>query len=105
MCIRDRLAPRGTLVSYAIASRLNDEGTGSLLMPFLALMSQLAWWNLLPNGYSAKFYNIWSGHSLRPRAFRKRLREDLTTVLSLLSGGVLTPLSRDSTVVRSSRRR
>jgi NADPH:quinone reductase-like Zn-dependent oxidoreductase len=85
------LAPRGTLVSYAIASRLDDAGTGSLLRPFLALMALLAWWNWLPNGYSASFYNIWSGHGLRPRTFRKRLREDLTTVLTLLEDGVLTP--------------
>jgi NADPH2:quinone reductase len=54
-------------------------------------MALLAWWNYLPNGYSASFYNIWSGHGLRPRAFRKRLREDLTAVLTLLQDGVLTP--------------
>jgi len=85
------LAPRGTLVSYAIASKLNDPGTGSLLVPFLSLMSRLAWWDLLPNGHSASFYNIWSGRSLRPQAFRRKLREDLGSVLGLLAGGVLTP--------------
>jgi NADPH2:quinone reductase len=46
------------------------------------------WWNLLPNGRSARFYNFWAG--LRRRdAFRARLREDLTTVLRLLADGVL----------------
>jgi len=61
------LAPRGTLVSYAIASRLDDPGTGSLLLPFVALMTLPAWSNWRPDGYSASFYNIWSGHGLRPR--------------------------------------
>jgi NADPH:quinone reductase-like Zn-dependent oxidoreductase len=60
-------------------------------VPFLALLSLLAWWNWRPDGQSASFYNIWSGHGLRPRAFRNRLREDLTTVLSLLKNGILTP--------------
>ena len=85
------LAPRGTLVSYAIAAKLNDGDTGSLLRPFLSLLARLVWWNYLPNGRSASFYNIWSGHSLRPRTFRNRLREDLTTVLTLLKDGALTP--------------
>jgi NADPH2:quinone reductase len=62
-----------------------------MLRPFLALMAQLAWWNYLPNGRSASFYNVWSGHSLRPHAFRARLSEDLTAVLTLLQQGVLTP--------------
>ena len=85
------LAPGGTLVCYAIATKLNDTGGGSLLWPFLTLMTQLAWWNWLPNGFSASFYNIWSGHGLRPRAFQKRLRQDLTTGLELLADGVLKP--------------
>ncbi|MFC1419930.1 medium chain dehydrogenase/reductase family protein [Streptacidiphilus cavernicola] len=85
------LAPGGTLVSYAIASKLNDRDGGRLLRLFLGLMTQLAWWNYLPNGHSASFYNIWSGRGLRPRAFRARLREDFTAVLGLLRDGALAP--------------
>jgi NADPH2:quinone reductase len=85
------LASGGALVSYAIATKLGDQDTGSMLRPFLALTAQLAWWNYLPNGRSASFYNVWSGHSLRPHAFRARLSEDLTAVLTLLQQGVLTP--------------
>jgi len=85
------LGKGGTLVCYAIASKLDDEDTGSLLLPFVSLMSRLAWWNYLPNSHSASFYNIWAGHKLRPKMFRARLSEDLNAVLKLLQEGVLTP--------------
>lgn len=83
------LAPRGTLVSYAIASGL--DGTGSLVAAFTATVAQLAWWNALPNGHRATFYNVWSGHLAQPRAFRARLRADLARVFGLLADGALTP--------------
>jgi NADPH:quinone reductase-like Zn-dependent oxidoreductase len=83
------LALGGTLVSYAIAAKLED--TDSLLPLFLAHIARLAWWNLLPNGHAALFYHIWAGHSLRRKAFQQRLTEDLTAVLGLLADGVVTP--------------
>ncbi len=79
------LAKNGTLVSYSL---LKD--TGPMIPAFLALLAQLAWWNLLPNGHAASFYNVWTGHLLRPSRFRTRLRVDLTAVLGLLADGTLT---------------
>ncbi|QYN37026.1 medium chain dehydrogenase/reductase family protein [Pseudonocardia sp. DSM 110487] len=77
----------GALVSYGTAATKDDEGNSRL--PVLKLFARLMWWNLLPNGRSARFYNFWAG--LRRRdAFRARLREDLTTVLRMLADGVLT---------------
>jgi hypothetical protein len=37
-------------IGNAIASRLDDPGTGSLLVPFVALLSLLTWWNWRPDG-------------------------------------------------------
>ena len=83
------LAPGGALIGYAI---LNDVADGGSLLPaFVRALSQLLWWNLLPNGHTAGFYNVWSGHALRPAAFRRRFNQDLTQVLELLADGVLTP--------------
>lgn len=61
----DLLAPGGTLVSYALAAHLDDPGEPSLLRMFLAHSARLAAWDLMPNGRSASFYNIWSGRTLR----------------------------------------
>lgn len=80
------LAPGGSLVSYAM---LKD--SGPMVPAFLALLAQLAWLHLAPNGRRASFYNVWGGRVLRPRRFRARLREDLATVLNLLAGGHLRP--------------
>ncbi|RZK28875.1 MAG: NADPH:quinone reductase, partial [Hymenobacter sp.] len=81
------LAKGGVLVCYAIASALKD--TGNILIPFLKVMAQLAWWNILPNGRKAYFYNIWSGKG--SKAFQGQLREDYAQVTTLLSTGVLKP--------------
>jgi NADPH2:quinone reductase len=78
----------GTLVSYGTAATKDQEGNSRL--PVLKLFARLALWNVMPNGRSATFYNFWAGRR-RIDAFRKRLREDLTTVLALLADGVLTP--------------
>ena len=79
------LAPRGTLVSYSL---LKD--TGPMVPAFCAMLAQLAWWNLLPNGHAASFFNVWTGRLSRPAQFRARLRADLSTVLGLLGDGTLT---------------
>lgn len=83
------LAPGGTLVAYAI---INDLADGkSLIGLFARALARLTWWNVLPNGHSASFYHVWSGHTVRPAAFRRRFNQDLTQVLRLLEDGVLTP--------------
>jgi NADPH:quinone reductase-like Zn-dependent oxidoreductase len=80
------LAKDGTLVSYAL---LKD--SGPMIPAFLGLLAHLAWLNLLPNGRRAGFFDVWGGHFLRPRRFRSRLREDLSTVFSLLADGIVRP--------------
>lgn len=80
------LARGGTLVSYAM---LKD--SGPMVPAFLALLAQLAWLHLTPDGRRAGFFDVWSGHLLRPRRFRTQLREDLTAVLALLADGTLRP--------------
>lgn len=86
------LSRTGTLVSYSIASKLND--TGPVLPGFLRLLARLALWNYLPTRRHASFYNIWAGagkpDSARRDAFRVRLRADLTHLFGLLSDGVLS---------------
>jgi synaptic vesicle membrane protein VAT-1 len=77
----------GTLVSYGTAAAKNKDGNSQL--PVLKSFARLAWWNLLPNGKGAHFYNFWAGKR-RLDAFRGRLSDDLTRVLRLLADGVLT---------------
>ncbi len=79
------LATKGSLVSYSLLKR-----EGPMIPAFMAMLAQLAWWNLLPNGHAVSFYNIWAGHTLRPNRFRARLHADLTAVLELLADGTLT---------------
>ncbi|CCH30755.1 medium chain dehydrogenase/reductase family protein [Actinosynnema sp. NPDC047251] len=81
------LAPRGTLVSYGTASTKNDQGSSRL--PVLRLFARLLWWNALPNGHRAAFYNIWAGKRRRA-AFQARLADDLGSVFALLAQGKLT---------------
>jgi len=81
------LAPGGTLVSYGTAATKNDPGSSRL--PVLLLIARLAWWNLLPNGHRATFFNIWAGHRRRA-TFRARVREDLGAVFGLLADGAIT---------------
>jgi NADPH2:quinone reductase len=86
------LSRTGTLVSYSIASKLDD--TSALLPGFLRLLAKLAFWNYLPTRRHASFYNVWAGAgkpgSAKREAFRARLRADLARLFSLLSDGVLT---------------
>jgi NADPH2:quinone reductase len=78
----------GALVSYGTAATKDAEGDSRL--PVLTLIARLVTWNVLPNGRSATFYNFWAGRR-RLGAFRDRLRDDLTSVLTLLADGVLSP--------------
>jgi NADPH:quinone reductase-like Zn-dependent oxidoreductase len=81
------LGKGGVLVCYAIASALND--TGNVLIPFLKVLLQLGWWNILPNGRKAYFYNIWDGKGTE--AFQGQLRETFAELTTLLANGVLKP--------------
>ncbi|MFG1607837.1 medium chain dehydrogenase/reductase family protein [Actinoplanes sp. NPDC049265] len=82
----------GTLVSYSIASKLDDRKP--VILEFLPLLAKLAYWNYLPTGRHASFYDVWAGSgkpgSARREAFRARLRTDLTHIFGLLRDGVLT---------------
>jgi len=82
------LAKGGTLVSYAM---LKD--SGPMIPAFVALLTQLAWLNALPDGRGrrAGFFDVWGGKLLRPQRFRSRLRDDLSTVFGLLADGTLRP--------------
>jgi NADPH:quinone reductase-like Zn-dependent oxidoreductase len=82
------LAPRGTLVSYGSASTRDQAGSSQL--PVLKLFGRLLWWNALPNGHTARFYNIWAGKR-RAAKFRARLTDDLGAVFALLAEGGLRP--------------
>jgi NADPH2:quinone reductase len=77
----------GTLVSYAIASAMQKKG--SMIPKFIRLLTQLTWWNLLPNGRKALFYNVMAGRG--SRAFQTRSQDDFAQVMNLLGSGVLTP--------------
>jgi NADPH:quinone reductase-like Zn-dependent oxidoreductase len=79
------LKPGGTLVSYANASAL--KGKNSVVFPFLILLCKVLWWNILPNGKTAIFYNIWAGKG--SESFRPHMREDFANITKLLSQGAL----------------
>jgi NADPH:quinone reductase-like Zn-dependent oxidoreductase len=81
----------GTLISYSIASHLDDKSP--VLLTFMVLLSKLAYWNYLPTGKHAGFYNVWAGAgkpgSAKRAAFQDRIRTDLTHVLGLQRDGKL----------------
>jgi NADPH:quinone reductase-like Zn-dependent oxidoreductase len=81
------LAKGGTLVSYAM---LKD--SGPMIPAFVRLLAQLAWLNAAPNGRHAGFFDVWGGKLLRPRQFRARLQQDMSTVFTMLADGILHPL-------------
>ncbi len=79
------LAPGGTVVSYGLASKLDDQG--SMIAAFIPFLARIYLWNALPNDRHAYFYNLWGGKTLRPRRFRRELRAALTEVFALLAQG------------------
>ncbi|GAB3828564.1 medium chain dehydrogenase/reductase family protein [Kribbella italica] len=94
----------GVLVSYGTAATRDDQGNAKL--PILALFGRLALWNLLPNGRSATFFNLWSGRR-RLERHRAELRADLEAVFGQLAAGEITariarafPLSDTAAAVR-----
>jgi NADPH:quinone reductase-like Zn-dependent oxidoreductase len=83
------LAKGGALVSYGTAS--TKDVAGNPQVPVLKLLAKLTVWNLLPNGKSASFFNLWAGRRFHQARFRKELREDLGHVLELVRDGAVTP--------------
>ncbi|MCC5612629.1 medium chain dehydrogenase/reductase family protein [Nostoc sp. CHAB 5834] len=83
-----RLLKRGgILVSYAMASVMLSKK--SMLLNFINLIARLMWWNLLPNGRKAIFFDVMAGRG--SQAFQTRSQDDFARIMSLLAGGVLTP--------------
>jgi len=82
------LARGGALVCYSIIADVS--GDGPLLWPFLRAIGRNALWTLLPNGRRATFYDLWAGHSMRRRTFRRRLEQDLGAVVGLLADGSIS---------------
>jgi hypothetical protein len=83
------------------------DDTGSKQLPILKVLGRIWLWNLLPNGRHAYFFNVWAGRSMNRRAFRARLRSDLTAVFDDLAAGRLTaqvaaefPLERAAEAMR-----
>jgi NADPH:quinone reductase-like Zn-dependent oxidoreductase len=83
------LSRGGVLVAYGNASALG--GKQPMELVFVRLLARLFVWNTLPNGHRALFYNFWAGKLVRRATFRRRLREDLTTVVGLLESGAVLP--------------
>jgi NADPH:quinone reductase-like Zn-dependent oxidoreductase len=84
-----RLVRRGgALVSYGTAATKDDKGSSRL--PVLLLLARVLWWNTVPNGRRASFFNVWAGAHRRPGDFRRRLAEDLGRVFQHLRDGTLT---------------
>ena len=81
------LARGGTLVSYGTAATRDQQGNAKL--PVLALFARLFLWNILPNGRSATFFNLWAGRRRLAR-HQAQLRTDLEAVFTQLSAGDLT---------------
>ncbi|MEO6083617.1 MAG: medium chain dehydrogenase/reductase family protein [Umezawaea sp.] len=82
----------GTLVVYSIASKLDDKTP--VLVSFMELLAKLTWWNTLPTGRHASFFDVWAGSgkpdSAKREAFRATMRTDLAQVFDLLRTGVLS---------------
>ncbi|HEY6886511.1 MAG TPA: medium chain dehydrogenase/reductase family protein [Solirubrobacter sp.] len=83
------LARGGALVSYGTAATKDIPGNPQI--PVLKLLARLTVWNVLPNGKSASFFNLWAGARLRKARFRAQLQTDLTHVLQLVRDGAITP--------------
>ncbi|MFF1817528.1 medium chain dehydrogenase/reductase family protein [Kribbella sp. NPDC058245] len=77
----------GSLVSYGTAATRDQEGNARL--PVLALIGQLLLWNLLPNGKSATFFNLWAGRR-RLAKHQAEMRTDLEAVFGQLAAGDIT---------------
>lgn len=95
----------GSLVSYGTAATRDQQGNARL--PVLALIGRLVTWNLLPNGRSATFFNLWAGKARRPERHQAEVRTDLEGVFAQLAAGDITariarafPLSEVADAVR-----
>ena len=80
------LAPGGHLVSL---SDMSVADATHPMIPFMRHYLRLQWWNLLPNGRHASFFDIWAGHK-DLETYRGDLAADLQTLFTHLSDGSLT---------------
>ena len=80
------LAPGGTLVSLSDMSGMKAFHP---MIPFLRLIARILIWNALPNSRHAYFFNLWAGRKRHLDRFRAELREDLSSMFSLLADGSL----------------
>ncbi|WP_017536000.1 medium chain dehydrogenase/reductase family protein [Nocardiopsis alba] len=78
----------GALVSYGTAA--TRDVPGNPMLPVLLLFARLGWWNALPDGRRAYFFNLWKGHRNRER-HRRELARDLGEVFDLLGHGDISP--------------
>ncbi|MFH9090009.1 zinc-binding dehydrogenase [Streptomyces sp. NPDC017673] len=76
--------------SRAAGTASTRDVQGSSKAPVLKLFTRLMFWNALPNGKGAHFYNIWAGRR-RLGTFRAKLHADLAQVFALLADGRLVP--------------
>ncbi|MGM1062350.1 medium chain dehydrogenase/reductase family protein [Saccharothrix sp. Mg75] len=83
------LAKGGALVAYGSAS--TKDTSGSAKAAVLKLFVRLLWWNALPNGRTATFFNVWAGKR-DAAGFRAKVARDLGAVLALVADGSLAPL-------------
>ncbi|WP_432562981.1 medium chain dehydrogenase/reductase family protein [Kineococcus sp. SYSU DK003] len=89
--IRDswrHVARGGALVSYGTAATKDSAGNSRL--PILRLLARLGFWNLLPNGRRAGFFDFWAGKK-RAARFRGRQRAAFAALTRLLAEGALEP--------------
>ena len=82
------LRPGGRLVAYGQNDALRN-GRNNLRVGATGFLGGIVAPKLVPDGRKTGFYNAWSLRKSQPNAYR----EDLTTVLSLLSAGRIAPRS------------
>ncbi|WP_279582600.1 zinc-binding dehydrogenase [Fodinicola feengrottensis] len=80
----------GSVVSYVRVASAVD-GNGSAMLGVLKVLGRMWWWNTVPNGRRAYFYNLWAGRTFTRGRFTARLRKDLGAVFDLLASGQLSP--------------
>ena len=82
-----RTSPSSAAIADVASTR---DVPGNPTLPVLKLIAKLQVWNLLPNGRSATFFNLWTGHR-RKDEFRAQLRADLARVFELVRDGLIEP--------------
>src|SRR5262249_14950258 len=90
------LRPGGRLISFGVTALVGLPPVQTVL-GFMTQFSRLAWWNALPNGKVAAFYNIGGIRKKHPAW----IHEDLTALLNLLKERRIAPLVSKRLPLRS----